>query len=313
MPAYRSLILIIGLLFSSHLLADANEDLSGQYFGKIQLENGRLHRGPKREVALLLNAIAEEPGSYYGVVYEYLNPLVEKNFIPNFVRPGKKKWFSKKRNTYLQELLQWVQVYKFVKNVSHGNVTYSAYQLKVENGEIKIAQKTNDYIRPSIFAKRRNPLKNAWMNIKVGNNTTALIFKKKRRFPLKSTWDKNYTPGPYNPGYKQSNVTILDLMDDFNLETKTATAKFDVKELKGMPMVIKGEFEVKEAQKGMFIFKDISTTYSIGAKLVEDKIGVFIDVYNARPIMNTVELILIDPANNKNAQMYFEKYGNKTK
>ncbi len=45
--------------------------------------------------------------------------------------------------------------------------------------------------------------------------------------------------------------------------------------------------------------------------MITDKIGAFIDIYDAKPVMNTVELILIDPANPYGHQIYFEEFGNK--
>ena len=95
------------------------------------------------------------------------------------------------------------------------------------------------------------------------------------------------------------------------LEVKKNQAAFDVEKLKGRDLFIKGIFDVLEPSKGMFIFKDAGVATVYGSGLVEDKIGVFIDVYNFQPIMNTVELILIDPADSYNSQMYFEEFGNK--
>ncbi len=271
------------------------KSLAGSYYGKVEYD------GKKRQVAILLNSIEGEPENYYGVVMEYLNYFTEKNFILNFVRPGKKG--------YLEELLQWIRIYKFVRE--ENSPIFRMHDLKVVNGEIITSEK------PAIGslvlnskAGKRNPLDNAVLNTKIDEKPVTITMTSKRRFPLKSSWENTYVPGPYNPGYKQADITILDLNRDYDAKTKKASADFNVEKLKGKTLEIKGAFTVKQAQKGMYTFVAQDIARTVGAPLVQDKIGVFIDVYNAQPVMNTVELVLIDPTNPKNSQMYFEKFGN---
>ena len=266
-------------------------NLEGRQFGKVKYDN------EKRQVGLLMKKVEGEKDAYYGIVLEYLNPFKEEDFISNFFMAGKKG--------YLQELLKWIRIYKFKKS---GDLTYAAYSLSVEDGQV-VASESPEGSVLTVRGKDRKPLKNAVLKTEVEGKSIEMVFKRKTRFPLKSTWETRYTPGPYNPGYKQAEVDILELKRDYNDETKTATAVFDVEELKGEPLVIKGTFDMTELQDGLFVFSDKGINTQ-GADKVEGKIGVFIDVYNFQPIMNTFELILIDPADPKGSQMYFEEFGN---
>lgn len=300
--------IVLLLLYSFFSLANSGQvldelpNLEGQYFGHVKYD------GIKRQVGLLLSKDEKQTDSYYGVAMEYLSPFREKNFINDFLRPGKKKLFRKKHNGYLQELLQWIKIYKFER--IPGTQIMRVKNLKVVDGSIL----EDNYDKKTILflgSNKRKPLKKATLITEVDGLPLKLELKRQRRFPLKSTWEKEYTPGPYNPGYKQGEIEVLSLIADFDKEDKTATAIFNVDELKGEKIEIKGEYQIKEAKRGMFTFVDTRSRASVGSELVQDKIGVFIDVYNAQPIMNTFELILIDPVDPKNSQMYFEEYGNK--
>ena len=280
------------------------QELQGRYFGKVEYD------GSKREVAILLNAIESEPGNYYGVVYEYLNAYDSK-FILDFLMPGKTRPITKKKNGYLQELLQWVQIYKFSPTEDFAGKIYKMQRLSVVNGEIVVKKQADaGKLTLSDEGNEDNRLEDAKLTMKIKNKDVVLKFTKTKRFPLSSTWENKYTPGPYNPGYKQADIQVLELAADYNRATNTETAKFNVSKLKNRDLVVKGNFTVKQAKKGMFTFTAKNLKETTGAALVQDKIGVFVDVFDAKPVMKTVELILIDPANDNNSQMYFEQFGN---
>lgn len=298
-----SKLLVFMIAFAITISSVMATELPESIFGTTKYD------GKKREVALLLNKISGEKDSYYAVVYEYLSYMREDNFMADFFRPGKKKLFSKKKNGYLQELLQWIKIYKMIK--VEGTNTYKFQKLKVENGEISSIELSDNSLLT--LSDKKNPLKGATLITTVDGKEIELNLKRNSRFPLKSSWEKKYVPGPYNPGYKQADIKILDLVRDYNSDLKEASAIFDVKKLKGKEITIKGEFKIKEAYKGMFTFVDKQTATTYGADKIESKIGVFIDVYNAQPVMNTVELILVDTQDEKNSQMYFEEYGNEDK
>ncbi|MCT4641778.1 MAG: hypothetical protein N4A33_05720 [Bacteriovoracaceae bacterium] len=274
--------------------------LPSRHFGHVKYD------GVKRQVGLLLKKVENEKDSYYAVVSEYLSPFREDNFIADFFRPGKKKLFSKKKNGYLQELYKWIRIYKMTK--VKGTNSYIFEKLQVIDGKV-IALKNSDDSTLNVNYNFRGYVKNMVMHTTIDNIPVILKFKTKRRFPLKSTWETKFTVGPYNPGYKQAGITILTL-GKMNKQTNSATANFNVESLKGKKMTIKGDFKVSKAGSGMYTFMDKGSSTTYGAHLIEDKIGIFVDVYNAQPIMNTVELVLIDPANPYNSQMYFELYGN---
>ncbi len=304
----KILLLVLGLnlaAFSQNNTSNYKmKNLEGRYFGKVDYD------GEKRQVGLFLKPIAGEQDSYYGVVLEYLKPFKEKGFVGSFLRPGKKKIFRKGRHGYLQELLKWIKIYKFER--VHNSRTFRMKPLEVRNGKV-VVKESAEFASLQVNPNERKPMRNSVLKTVINGQIVDLKLTKTRRFPLKSTWKDSYVPGPYNPGYKQADIDILFLLDDFNKKTKEATAVFDVETLKDRDLLIQGRFDIIEAGPGMFTFQENEKVASTGASLVEDKIGVFIDVYDASPVMKTVELILIDPSNPYGSQMYFEEFGNEDK
>jgi hypothetical protein len=286
--------------------------LQAKYFGKTKVD------GKNRWVGLLTQPVPGEEGSYYGVVAEYLNPLHEKGFIAEFVRPGKSKPFSKLKNGYLQELFHWVTIVKMVpKTNSSQTLSYELRPVQVSNGKIHEAGVASvGTFTPT--GKKFLTGEQGTLTLEVLGETREFHFRGQRRFPLKSTWETQFSAGPYNPGYKQAEKTILTIHNNANAETRSSKLTFAVDELKGIPLSIHGDYQMNHLGSGLYTFSELesgafNSKHRIeGFHLIEDKIGVFIDVYDAKPIMKTVEFILIDPTNPKNSQMYFELYGNKT-
>jgi hypothetical protein len=277
--------------------------LNQRYFGKVKVN------GKTRQVGLLTKAIENEPGSYYGVVSEYLNPLHEKGFVSEFVRPGKKKLFSKESNGYLQSLYHWVTIFKFVQNPKTN--TFSVYKVKVVDGAV-VANATPE---KGILKSNGNGLfsgDRAELTVSILNEEKTFKFTKQRRFPLKSTFENSFSAGPYNPGYKEAGVRILELGSKIDSKTRQSTARFDVADLNGVPMDIRGDYMMNHLGSGLYTFSapENSASTTTGFNLIGNKIGVFVDVYDAKPVLNTVELVLIDPENPLGSQMYFEEFGN---
>ncbi len=298
MKKFSHFILLLSLSFSA-ISSDIN--LEGHWFGNTKYDDD------KREVGILLTKHDSEADAYYAVVFEYLS-YMEKGFVKKFLKGSEK-------NGYLKELFNWISVYKMMK--IPGENKYALASVRVEDGKV-VSYGINGGVGSfeglltlgSKFKKR--PMKGSSLTLSVGGRVLDLKFKRKTRFPLKSTWDREYIPGPYNPGYKQAEVDVLYLLDDYSPSKGTGTAKFNVTELKGKSMDIYGEFTVNTPHRGMFTFTDRNKNgETIGADLIEDKIGIFIDVYNFKPFMKTDELVLIDPSNPYGSQMYFEEFGNK--
>ena len=189
---------IITVFLMSNVYSAKN--FEGRYFGKVK------YNGKSRQVGLLLNKIKDKD-SYYGVVMEYLSPLREKKFISKFLRGGKKGVFSRKKIGYLNELLQWVQIYKFEK--VEGKSKYRALKLKVVDGQI-VTLKDEE---AGVLVLRKGKVKGSRFYTTIRGKKRTLKFRRFMsgyRFPLKSTWE-SYSPGPYNPGYKQDEIRILKL------------------------------------------------------------------------------------------------------
>ncbi|SMF57118.1 peroxidase family protein [Pseudobacteriovorax antillogorgiicola] len=265
--------------------------------------------GRSREVVTLFNRIGEVE-SFYAITAEYLDPFEEDNFVSKFLRPGKRNLITGEMNGYLQELFHWITIRK-IERVP-GSSEFSVYPVTVQNGRI---------ISASNPSKERFQL-GCSENLAIGteqvieiNGSQKLVsysdLERNAPFsPLSTTWEYDYAPGPFNPGYQQGDKIILDIEDRFGPNRGRTTARFNVDELKGQDLVVQGAFTMDEAHRGLYTFTRNESSATIGAEKVEDKVGVFLDVYNAQPIFGTVELILIDPSNPIGSQMYFEEYGN---
>jgi hypothetical protein len=282
--------------------------LEGSYFGTTE------YGGEKRRASLLLTPIAGEEINYYAVAMEYLNPWKEEKFIKNFLRAGKGK-----NGAYLKELLEWSTIVKLVGDEKTGS--FKAYAVSIQDNKL-VADTSSDVgdLTPRAKKKEKKRIKRSTMNLTIGDRKLSIYFNKRNNRFLKSSWEEQLQAGPYNPGYKESGIRILHLLEDYHAKTNTRTAKFDVTQLKDKDIRIRGEYLITNEDKGVYIFKDITKNedaegrfqqISIGKEHIEGKVGVFVDIYNAQPIMNTVELILIDPSNPYGAQMYFEEFGNK--
>ena len=315
-----SLIFIVSVLFScgsnkvnrevSNITIEPGKNFKirnfeGNHFGNVKYDNNN------RGVGLYLQKIPNQD-AYYGLLAEYLGHFEEKNFTANFLRPGKKKLLGKEKNGYLTELLERVNVYRFDR--VPGKRIYNLKYLKVNNGKIE-SGKVVPGARLAILGKliKGNPMKNAMLTMIINGQETKTIFSKSKRFWLKSLlssrWEKDYVAGNYNPGYKQGDIINLELQK-FDGVKNIGKADFDATTLKKERVL--GTFNVREDFRGMYIFQAApSATRPIGTEVIEDKIGIFFDVFDARGMgMDTVELVLVNPSDSYGSQMYFEEYGN---
>ncbi len=281
-------------------------NFEGNHFGNVKYGNDL------RGVGLYLQKIPNQD-AYYGLLAEYLSAFQEDNFISNFFRPGKKKFFSKKKNGYLKDLVNRIMLYRFDR--IPGTLSYSLSRLKVENGKIKTAGVVpNAELRIQGKLIRGNPMKNSVLFLNINGEITRTKFRGSHRFgfilrnKLNSRWEKDYVEGNYNPGYKEGNLINLRLQE-FDAQNNNALAQFDATTLRNER--IQGDFNVREDIRGMYTFQASGNKAVTGKSIVEDKIGIFFDVYNAQGIgMDTVELVLVNPADPYTSQMYFEEYGN---
>ncbi len=282
------------------------KNFEGNHFGNVKYGDNT------RGVGLYLQKVPNQD-AYYGLLAEYLSPFEEKNFIWNFLRPGKKKFFSKKKNGYLKDLLNRVMLYRFDR--IPGKQSYSLSKLRVKNGQIQtagIVPQAELRIRGKLI--KGNPMKNSILFLNIDGEKTLTNFRGSNRFgfaaksKLNSRWEKDYVEGNYNPGYKEGDIINLKL-GSFDAPKNTAIAQFDATTLRKER--IQGNFNVREDIRGMYTFQARDKTVLAGKDIVEDKIGIFFDVFDAQGLgMDTVELVLVDPANAKTSQMYFEEYGN---
>jgi|GEM_PF-3396851 len=297
---------------------DTND--AGKYFGSVTYENHPKYKNEKRNVIFILKKIVGQNDSYYGLITQ----LIPKADIGlSFVAGGKTRPISKRKIPYLTELYDWVKIYKFEK--IDGENKYRAIKMKVENGEIcsnGVDSRTKLMLgsrysepesikRDDITSTFRSPFANLvtainGKDINIKFYTTKRFTAMPNNYQITTRWENDYVDGPYNPGYKQSEVINLKLFP-FDKSRNEGVAEFNAKTLKGE--TIEGKFRVNQAIRGMYTFE--ASGPSKGAKVISDKIGIFHDVYDAEDIgMATVELALIDPEDPHGSLMFFEEYGN---
>ncbi|OUR95836.1 hypothetical protein A9Q84_15155 [Halobacteriovorax marinus] len=144
-------------------------------------------------------------------------------------------------------------------------------------------------------------------------NLANFVYKKVK---LESTWRDNFLPGPYLRAYNDKKHQVLTLKADagkleadFVLEkgwriwSGLRARRFTNKKSAS----IKGNFEVTKVAKGIFIFSSTDDKNE-GVEHVEDRIGVFIDIFDARKSLDqdVVELIMVDSNNPTDFLMYYE-------
>jgi hypothetical protein len=276
-------------------------------------------------VRLYAAKVEGEPGSYWGVLFQYASiPAIFPQYAAARTVPALNKVIG-----YLNKIGSRVQVFKIVPSAEPGK--YEMLAARVVDGEIKAPATANPPVLTLARSiKREDPLAGATIHIggkkkysfprrgllpKGFQYSLAAIAYKAAR--LESTWRMDWLPGPYLTAYGKLDDVSLTLAGTnenatatFSVDAKFAKDKIkDREKLYTSPKSahILGSFAVTRAVPGMFLLAPLGTGQQ-GAEHVTSRIGLFIDVFDARKALcqDVVEIAFANPDDPKDILMYYE-------
>lgn len=290
----------------------------------------KITRTKKRAARLYLQEIENEKGAYYGIVLEYVNLL---KMAPKYVASNKLPRLSN-RIGYLNQIAKRIVVYKVTPGAQQN--VYEMRKLRYIDNQLK----SNESEQPSLLIlaeeshRDRHPLEGARITASPDGEPTEIKFPfmDKRglnghqyalakftynKVKLNSTWRMNFLPGVYLGAYGDVNDEVLDLIssgDDHSAVFKINENRSHLKPSKrerqftnSKSAYLEGEYSVSMPGAGIFVFHAVEKNQA-GAKHVENKLGLFIDIFDATESLNqdVVELILVDSDHPEDFLMYYE-------
>lgn len=321
-----SLVMMVSCSSSnnSRKMASVDKDLTGTYLGVA--DYGRGHKGPNRPaVRIYFHPIEGEAGKYNVVLLEYVNLL---KMAPSYIASNKLPFIAK-RTGFLKNINTKIFAYEATPGEKEN--TYELRPLVVVKDKIEVKEDAAPRILTlDADAAQANPLEGATISKVREDDPKEIFFPKKgkrkgsfqynlaktaySKAKLESTWRKNFLKGPYLSQYYNKEDVVLKLRDnniaEFVINPKYA--KTNPKKRSRMfthkdSAFLRGTFTVTEPRDGMFLFHS-SDTDEDSQKIVEGKIGLFIDIFDATKSLNqdVVELALIDSERPQDFLMYYE-------
>jgi hypothetical protein len=310
-------------------ISSVGPNLAGAYLGVAQYSFG--HHGPnKPAVRMYLHEIEGEGGAYHAVLLEHVNML---GMAPQYLASNKLPALNKMIG-YLKKIIKKITVYKVTETDRAG--TYQMQTLTIKDGVI--GSETDENPSLLVLSQAKNlahPLEGALVTASVNGEPAPVrfpaSFDKKKKYGLqyklanyvyvskglKSTWRKEYLPGPYLASYGKKHDVVLKLsidgganLADFVLNPEKAKAWKRIRKLNftnGKSAFIEGHYNVSEPADGMFVFSPDQGKQTDSEHVV-DRLGLFIDIFDATEALNqdVVELALIDPQAPEDFLMYYE-------
>lgn len=323
MTSLLSLVACSSVNTNSRKLASTEKDLTGTY---LCVSNyGKGHKGPNK-TASRIYFHPSAPGKYDVVFLEYVDLL---KMAPSYVASNKLPFIAK-RTGYLKNITSKIMTYEATLGEKPG--TYELRPLIVaDENVVPNAAATPRILTLDATASAENPLEGATISSVSDNDPKEIFFPKddddKRNgfqyglakaaykvAKLESTWRKEFLRGPYLSQYYNRPDIVLKLRQGGTAEfvINPAYAKMSDKKRAAMfthpdSAFLKGQFASSEPRDGMFLFHPQDADEKT-VKIVEGKIGLFIDVFDATVSLgqDVVELALIDPERPEEFLMYYE-------
>ncbi len=280
-----------------------------------------------RAVRAYIDELPNQKNHYNVVLLEYVN-LFE--MAPKYIFSNKSDWISRKIG-YLNQIAKRITVYRATPTAEKGK--YELQHLKVVNGQLEPASKSEpSFLQLSSDRKSDNLLDGAKISKGTHGEPVDIEFPNSeekesyglqyalanfvyRIVPLDSTWRSEFLPGPYLASYGDKEDVVLNLEKgddsdsaDFVINSKRSHLSKRKREKQFTNKVsayLEGKYTVTKPQKGLFVF---TPTQGTDGKHVEEKIGLFIDIFDASKSLNqdVVELVLVDPEKPEDFLMYYE-------
>ena len=333
----KNLILLATALFlvscsstnnNSRKLASLDKDLTGTYLGVA--DYGSPHRGyNKKAMRIYFHPIPNQPGSYDVVLLEYVDLL---KMAPSYIASNKLPIVAKTFG-YLKNITSTIVAYE--ANPGEKENTLELWPLVVQGDQI-VAKKEGQprIVTLSTAEGLTNPLEGATISPADKSHPKEIFFPAKdddkrngiqyatakaayKVAKLESTWRKAYLKGPYLSQYYKRDDVVLKCggvegawTADFIINPKYA--KKSEKKRRAMfthpdSAFLKGEFSISEPRDGMFLYHSVNADDKTN-EIVKNKIGLFIDVFDATKSLgqDVVELALIDSEKPEDFLMYYE-------
>lgn len=329
--SFLSLLLIVSCATTnnnSRKLASVDKDLTGTYLGVADYQKG--HKGyNKKAIRIYFHPIPNEPGKYDVIILEYVDLL---KMAPSYIASNKLPFIAK-RTGYLKNITKTIVAYE--ANPGEKENTLELWPLVVQGDQI-VAKKD---VQPRILTLSSaeglaNPLEGATITPANATEPKEIFFPAKddnkrngiqygtakaayKVAKLESTWRKKFLKGPYLSQYHKRDDIVLKCggekdqsIAEFVINEKYS--KLAEKKRKAMfthpdSAFLKGQFNVTEPRDGMFLFQNVSADERSNV-IVQNKIGLFIDVFDATKSLgqDVVELALIDSEKPEDFLMYYE-------
>jgi hypothetical protein len=313
---------------NSRKLASIDKDLTGTYLGVADYKSG--HKGyNKKAIRIYFHPIANEPGKYDVVLLEYVDLL---KMAPSYIASNKLPFIAKKTG-YLKNITSNIVAYE--ANPGEKENTMELWPLVVQGDQI-VAKKDGQprILTLSSAEGLETPLAGATISPANKSGPKEIFFPTKddhkrnglqyatakaayKVAKLESTWRKKYLKGPYLSQYYRRDDVVLkcggekdEALAEFVLNEKYA--RTNPKKRAAMfthpdSAFLKGEFSVTEPRDGMFLYHSLNADEKTN-EIVKNKIGLFIDVFDATVSLgqDVVELALIDSERPADFLMYYE-------
>lgn len=309
-------------------IATVSKDLTGTYLGVSQYKFG--HEGPNKAASrIYLDPIPGKKGTYNAVLLEYVDLL---KMAPKYIASNKLPKLSRKVG-FLKHITQSIAAYRVIPGNEMG--VYELWPLKVKGDEIVVSKEgspriltlSNDEDLPNALAgatisgvDEKQPKEIFFPkdgDAKISGVQHGLASFVYGKIKLKSTWRKKFLTGPYLAEYGDLEDVVLDLsrsngkeIAEFKINSKFAS--LSEKKRKEMftnekSAFLKGKFTANAPENGMFLLTSTKSD-SKTKGIVEGKIGLFIDIFDATEALNqdVVEVAFINPEDPEDFLMYYE-------
>ncbi len=310
-------------------ISSLDRDLTGTYLAVA--DYGKGHQGlNKKAIRIYFAPIESEPGKYNVVILEYVDLL---RMAPSYIVSNKLPFIAKATG-FLNHITDTAAAYEAVPGEKENTfelrpLVVSGNQIVVkadakpriltlsekEGLESALAGATitasNDSEPKEIFFPSKNDGKKPGLQY----GTAKAAYEKAK---LESTWRKSYLRGPYLSQYYRRDDVVLHCTGENEaaggefvlggdkyqkMSAKKRTAMFTHPD----SAFLKGNFTVTEPRDGMFLFHSVDADER-SAGVLKNKIGMFIDVFDATKSLNqdVVELVFADSEKPRDFLMYYE-------
>jgi hypothetical protein len=326
---------------------DDNSGLSGTILGyaKHQVEVTKWKRKGKRRVSyktmgnnykatrVYFRKSKENDGSYNVLLLEYVNLL---KMAPKYILSSKAPSFINRKVGYLNAILDRAVMYKAIP--TDDKKVFELQKLRVVGGKLTADNSPKpSYVKLAEGATAENPIEGSTITASADGERSEIFFPANDGSGnhgiqynmakwvynimegFKSTWRTTYLPGNYLGAYGDKLDVILKLEQnktgdhaDFFLNKERSHYKKGFREnqlTNSKSAYIEGKYNVSEPDDGIFVFNAGANSAHSGKEHVDQKIGLFVDIFDASQTklnQDVVELIILNTEKPSDFLMYYE-------